>query len=1173
MGIENISHEQGARIELQSLFSTAQAFAAALDGMAVLGADETYAYLNEAHARIYGYERPEDLVGRSWRLLYDAEERARFETTILPALWRDGRWRGEAVGQRRDGSRFLQELSLSAIAGGGLVSVVRDIGERKQGEKLKDALYRIAETASTVEDQDALYPALHAIVGELMYARNFYIALQEKGELGFPYFRDEIEPAAPAPRAPGRGLTELVLTSGAPLLATPDVMSRLLAEGDVELLGAPSVDWLGVPLKRGERTFGVLAVQSYRQDARYTEHDRDLLTFVSQHVAAAIDRRRAADRLRESEARFRTLAETAPCAITIDQSGECRYANAAAGAISGYSPRELERMNLTELVHTEHQDLVRDRVAAKGAEPGLPQHHEFKIVRKDGQERWLDFCASTIEYEGKRATLGAAFDITDRKRADEQIKSLAYHDPLTGLPNRLLFRDRLGLAVAQAHRAGQKLAVLYLDLDRFKVINDSLGHGLGDRVLQTVAARLHASVREGDTVARVGGDEFILILPGVESPPQVARVAEKVCESLKEPFVLEGHEIFVTTSMGISVYPDDGEDADALTKNADTAMYRAKEHGRNRYQLYTPSMNAGAAERLAQETRLRRALREGELRVHYQPVVDLASGRIEEVEALLRWNDPERGLLPAADFIAVAETTGLIVPIGAFVLRTACAQTRAWQTRGHAGLRVSVNLSARQLRQADLPALLAEVLRDTGLDPGHLDLEITESQAMMGGEAAQAALQKLKRLGVHLLVDDFGVGSSSLSFLRRLPVDALKIDRSLVRDLTTREGGAITTAVIALAHALELQVVAEGRRDRGAACLPGRPRLRPRAGAPARRARPRRVLHRLPREARLATVPTPAWSDRFPCLCCGRRCWPGRPAPGCARRPRAAVSCGGRSRASCPASASRTRWPRRPPFGRKHPHDPDPPGREPGPRGGSGGGDAALPGRAGPHRRRGAGRADLGEAHPARARPRQGPLPAQPRASPGAGGSARELRLDRHGELSLRRSHARALPEGPRALAAYRGGAAGLSLPDRPGRGEPRAPRCRHPPRQGRVPGAGEPRLSRRRATWTQASKASPAACSPRMRRGRARCSTSRPTTGRSPAVCTRSSTRAAFPPPPTSSRCSTASSAAQQRSLVADGRRLRVLISYGDYWFPWYMRRLAERPANVLFVLRSLFG
>jgi diguanylate cyclase (GGDEF)-like protein/PAS domain S-box-containing protein len=792
----------------EALFKTEQAFAAALDGMAILSADEKFVYLNEAHARIHGHDGPEALRGRSFWVLYDEEERARFEATILPALWREGRWRGEAEGRRRDGSRFPQELSLSAIAGGGLVCVVRDISERKQAERLQGALYRIAETSSSVDDTDTLYPALHRIVAELMYARNFYIALQdEEGGLSFPYFVDEIE-SAPVPRTPGRGLTEHVLRTGTSLLATPEIMARLLEDGQAELVGAPSMDWLGVPLKRGDRAFGVLAVQSYREDARFTEQDKDVLAFVSQHVAAAIDRRRAADRLRESETRFRTLAETAPCAITIDQSGECRYANAVAGALSGYSPRELERMNLVELVHPDDQDLVRERAVL--SKEDLPTHHEFRIVRKDGQERWLDFCASAIEYGGQRATLGAAFDITDRKRADEQIRNLAYHDPLTSLPNRLLFRDRLSLAVAQAHRAGQKLAVLFIDLDRFKVINDSLGHALGDRVLQTVAARLQASVREGDTVARVGGDEFVLILPGVQRLLQVARVAEKICAALREPLVLEGHELFVTTSMGISVYPDDGEDAEALIKNADTAMYRAKEHGRNRYQLFTASMNTGAAERLAQEARLRRALKEGELSVHYQPVVDLQTGRIEGVEALLRWNDPERGIRPAAEFIAVAESTGLIVPIGAFVLRTACAQARAWQERGHGGLRVSVNLSARQLRQADLPALLRDVLQETGLDPSHLALEITETQAMIGGDAACAALQRLKALGPRLLVDDFGVGASSLSLLRRLPVDALKIDRSFVKDLGTREGSGVTAAVIALAHALELQVVAKG---------------------------------------------------------------------------------------------------------------------------------------------------------------------------------------------------------------------------------------------------------------------------------------------------------------------------------------------------------------------------
>jgi diguanylate cyclase (GGDEF)-like protein/PAS domain S-box-containing protein len=811
----SIVHDVSDRTRAEeALYKTSQAFEAALDGMAILRADGTYVYLNEAHARIYGYERPEELLGRSWRVLYDDDELARIDRVVMPELAREGRWRGEAMGRRRDGRRFPQELSLSSLAGGGMACVVRDISARRQAEKLQDALYRIAETASTVRDVEALYPALHGIVGELMYAHNFYIALQEGDLIRFPYFVDELE-TAPSPRVPGRGLTEHVLRTGQPRLVNADAMNELVASGEVELLGAPSLDWLGAPLMRGERAFGVLAVQSYREDVRFTAQDKDVLTFVSSQVAAAIDRRRAADALRESESRFRTLAETAPCAITIDQAGECRYANPAAAVLFGYSERELLGLNLLELVHPDHLDVAHEMAASPASGANEPIRREIRIVRKDGQERWLDFSMSTIEHGGKGAALVTAFDITDRKRADEQIKSLAYHDALTGLPNRLLLHDRLGLAVAQAHRARQKLAVLFLDLDRFKLINDSLGHALGDRVLQTVAARLQTAVREGDTVARVGGDEFILLLPGVERPLELARVAEKICEALREPLALDDQELFVTPSMGISLYPEDGEDAETLVKHADAAMYRAKDQGRNRYQLYTPSMNEGATERLARENRLRRALREDELRVHYQPVVDLASGRISGVEALLRWQDPARGLVPAADFISLAESTGLIVPIGTFVLRAACAQARAWHDRGHPGLRISVNLSARQLRQAELPHLLGEILAETGLDAACLDLEITESQALGGGDLTRAALQRLRTLGVRLIVDDFGIGSPSLSFLRGLPVDALKIDRSFVHDLDTREGAAVATAVIALAHALDLQVVAEGVETEG----------------------------------------------------------------------------------------------------------------------------------------------------------------------------------------------------------------------------------------------------------------------------------------------------------------------------------------------------------------------
>jgi diguanylate cyclase (GGDEF)-like protein/PAS domain S-box-containing protein len=795
------------------LLRQSQAFAAALDGMAILGPDETYIYLNDAHVKMYGFERAEDLLGRSWKGLYAPDEASRFEREVMPTLWASGRWRGEAVGRRRDGSSFPQELSLNAIQGGGLVCVVRDITERKQGERLQSALFRIGEVTETAQEMNAFYAAIHAIVGDLMNARNFYIAIYDEAQrlLAFPYHVDQLD-STPAPAPLGRGLTEYVLRTGLPLLATPSVFERLQREGEVQLVGAPSLDWLGVPLKRGDRTFGVLAVQTYDETVRFAEAERDLLTFVSQHVAVAIDRKRAEEALRESETRFRALAETAPCAIVIFRGNDFRYANAEAAAVSGYSREELERMSFWDIVHPESRELAKERAIARHINGATPTHYELKIVRKDGEERWLDIRTGFIEYRGEDCSLATAFDITERKRAEKQIKTLAYHDALTELPNRLLFNDRLSLALAQAHRYKQKLAVLFLDLDHFKVINDSLGHGVGDRVLKETAARLQSCVREVDTVARVGGDEFILLLVGLHRPVEAARVAEKILHALRQPVNLEGQDLFANASMGIAVYPDDGPDVDTLVKNADVAMYRAKEHGRDRYLLYTPSLQTRALERLDRENRLRRAVAHQELRVHYQPLLDLKTGNIHGVEALLRWKHPERDeVLPASEFIEQAENIGLIVRLGPWVLRTACTQAREWHEQGHPALRVAVNLSMRQFLQPDLLAQIKSVLTETGLDARYLDLEITETNAMKDAEATMHTLTQLKALGVHISIDDFGIGYSSLSYLKRLPVDALKIDRSFVKSLPTDDSdAAIAKAVITLAHTLKLQVVAEG---------------------------------------------------------------------------------------------------------------------------------------------------------------------------------------------------------------------------------------------------------------------------------------------------------------------------------------------------------------------------
>ena len=401
----------------------------------------------------------------------------------------------------------------------------------------------------------------------------------------------------------------------------------------------------------------------------------------------------------------------------------------------------------------------------------------------------------------RRATLDAA----------EQISHLAYHDALTGLPNRQLFLDRLNLAVHTAHRGGHRLAVFFLDLDRFKVINDSLGHNVGDRLLQMVARRVRGLLREDDTVTRLGGDEFTILAPHIKSEADAITVARKVREVLKQPFVIDGRELFITTSVGISLYPNDGEDAETLLRNADTAMYRAKAQGRDVYQLYTASMNARALEQLTLENALRGAMGRGEFVVHYQPVIDMMSGRIEAMETVLRWRHPELGMLLPSNFIVLAETTGLIVPIGEWVLRSACTQVREWQVMGHGGLRAAVNLSVRQLQHPDLVATVSRILDETELPPSALELEITESIATQSDGGAIDKLRELKRLGVRISIDDFGTGYSSLSALRLFPVDALKIDQSFVRDINVDPNdAAIASAVIALGRSLKLTVIAEG---------------------------------------------------------------------------------------------------------------------------------------------------------------------------------------------------------------------------------------------------------------------------------------------------------------------------------------------------------------------------
>ena len=483
--------------------------------------------------------------------------------------------------------------------------------------------------------------------------------------------------------------------------------------------------------------------------------------------------------------------------------------NSAAQRTFGYSEAEVIGKPI-DILYGKSSDLINVR-----KEIAKFEKFEGEIInkRKNGGKFYSFMSASPLlDSKGKVVgVMGISRDITERKQAEEKIEHMAYHDQLTGLPNRILLTDRINQVLARGRRQSNLAVILFLDLDRFKFINDSLGHDAGDKLLKAVAERLKKSTRKSDTLARHGGDEFTILIQDLSKIEYITNLIERVFTAFEAPFNLEGRKFFITISMGVSIYPNDGEDAEALLKNADIAMYRAKEEGKNSYQLFTNAMHENTTARLNLEYKLRKAIEKEEFVLHYQPQVDITTGEVIGMEALLRWQDPKEGLIPPGNFIPLAEDTGLIVPIGEWVLRTACIQNKMWQERGFKPVTMSVNVSMRQFKQKDFVDIVKVTLKETNLNPQYLELELTETILMDDVESVIKKLHELKALGIRLSIDDFGTGYSSLEYLKRMPIDMLKIAQEFVKDINVDLNDvAIAKATIQMAQSMGLEVIAEG---------------------------------------------------------------------------------------------------------------------------------------------------------------------------------------------------------------------------------------------------------------------------------------------------------------------------------------------------------------------------
>jgi diguanylate cyclase (GGDEF)-like protein/PAS domain S-box-containing protein len=727
---------------------------------------------------------------------------------------------GQVVHERthitRDGRNIPVEINVRTINFEGrelLLSIIRDITERKQAEQ------RLAELndcfLSFGADHEMNIDSLVALCGKQLGADCAAYSRLSEGVLRVASTWNT--PADFNGESPGvgsicndvfHGFKDQVAVIG-------DLQNIKYAKTDPKVSRYGIRTYAGKTVSFSGSDTGLLCAV-YLDDRTPGEEDKKLLGIIASAIGVEEERTRALEALRENETTLRSITSSARDAIImVDGNGRISFWNETSSRLFGWSEEEALGNELHEMVMPEryHESFLlgMKRFTLNGTGDAIGKTLEVQAKRCDGTEIPIEVSLSGVQLKGQWNAVGIIRDISERKRTEAELEHMAYHDALTGLPNRLLLDDRLNQAIAHAGRVGHMTAVLSFDLDNFKSVNDGLGHPVGDRLLKKVVSRLTRQLRKSDSIARMGGDEFIVVLSEIQAPEDAAHAARLLLDRFSNPFELDGQELFTSASVGIALYPIDGTTTTTLIKNADIAMYQAKKHGRNSFQFYTEEINRRAEERLLLENELRHAVTRGDFILHYQPWLDLNTGRIGGMEALIRWVHPQRGIIGPDRFIPVAEETGLIIPIGEWVLKTASRFLDELQRAGFKGLSMCINVSGKQLRSPNLIGLLGLVLAEADFDPSQLELELTESSVMENFEESRRYMDAFKMLGVRLALDDFGTGYSSLSHLKRFPLDRLKIDRSFVRDCPDNlDDVAIALAIIALAHSLKLQVTAEG---------------------------------------------------------------------------------------------------------------------------------------------------------------------------------------------------------------------------------------------------------------------------------------------------------------------------------------------------------------------------